>query len=521
MSIRARIVLLALFAILSVAAALRVQYLTIRGEVDEMRELKSAYIYAQKRSRLAHALQRERGLSAAVTGAATPARRAELLRQYPETDAMLAQIPTDGLHQGLPAIRQKIAAGATSWPEVRGFYTSSIVAVLDSIAGEVVPGRSSHAQIHAAIIDLAWAREGLGLMRATVNRIYSRGRAGLDDVTYLAAEYGKFRDRLRAFRRNMDNSGMEMVEPATTLRVVTGQVEEILRRGPGVAWKHSNEQWWREATLVLDDFKATEDRLYLDLFKAADAGIAVKEAELGRYGMAAIGLGSLVLLLTAFTILRILRALGVLITTLDDVVREENYAIRIPGESPRDEFGYISLSLNRLLDFTDMLIRDKEYLASTDLLTSIMNRRSFLHAAARETGRAERYGTGFALIFADIDRFKQINDTFGHAIGDAVLAGVVGVLRRHMREADLLARWGGEEFVILAPQTTLEQGFQLAEKLRAEVAAADFAGAGKVTCSMGVAEWGPGESFEALCRRADAALYRAKENGRDRVCRAR
>jgi diguanylate cyclase (GGDEF)-like protein len=124
------------------------------------------------------------------------------------------------------------------------------------------------------------------------------------------------------------------------------------------------------------------------------------------------------------------------------------------------------------------------------------------------------------VIFVDIDYFKQINDNHGHAAGDEVLIRFVQVLKKHLREADLLARWGGEEFVILAPEASSEQGYQLAEKLCSEVAGTTFPGAGKITCSMGVDEWRAGESFDALSLRADAALYCAKESGRNRVCRA-
>lgn len=523
MSIRARIALLAFVAILSLVAALFVQYRSIRGEVDALREQKTSYVQAQERSRLVHVLQKERGLSSALLANPSPERAEELHKQYTETDVMLEQMQVAELRERLLAVRKLVAERKIAWADARKFYTANINDALDMISMSVVAERSPNTLMHSAIVELAWARENMGLLRATINGIYSRGAGQLSDVTYLAAEFGKFNDHLRAFQRDLSLQQPPVATSellAAPYTAVIGQVEEILRRGPQATWNRSNALWWADATRVIENFKAMEDRLYADLFQATERAITDKEQELGRYGAASIGLGLLVALLTALTILRILRALGVLITTLDDVIRSENYSIRISGESPKDEFGRISLSLNNLLDFTDTLISDKEKLASTDLLTGVMNRRHFMEEAAREVIRADRYRSHFALIFIDIDYFKRINDNYGHAVGDAVLIHFVRVLKRGLREADQLARWGGEEFVILAPEADLEQGYQLADKLCAEVSCSFFPGSGKVTCSMGVAEWRTGESFDALCQRADAALYQAKEFGRNRVCKA-
>jgi diguanylate cyclase (GGDEF)-like protein len=523
MSIRARIALLAFVAIFSVVAALFAQYRSIHAEVEVLRAQKSDYIRAQAKSALVHILQKERGLSAAMLANPTPDRGAELRAQYAETDLFLAQMPALEMREKLQIVRKQIANRSIVWPEVREFYTAHIRHALDMISESAMTEKSSNTAMHAAILELAFARENMGLIRATINGIYSRGSDGLEDVTYLAAEYGKFKDHLQVFQRNLN--AQRPVRATEDLLVapyaaVVGQIEKILRHGPQTNLHQSNRVWWGEATRVIDNFKRLEDDLYSGLLQSADRSIAGKEKELGQYGLIAVGLGLLVALLTALTIVRILRALGVLITTLDDVVRCENYSIRINGESPKDEFGRISLSLNNLLDFTDTLISDKEKLASTDLLTGVLNRRSFLEAVKREAARADRYASHFALVFIDIDNFKLVNDRFGHATGDETLVRLVHVLQSGLRSADLLARWGGEEFVILAPQTSLEQGYQFAEKLCAEVSHSSFHGVGKITCSMGVAEWRAGETFDSLCQRADTALYRAKETGRNRVCKA-
>ena len=116
----------------------------------------------------------------------------------------------------------------------------------------------------------------------------------------------------------------------------------------------------------------------------------------------------------------------------------------------------------------------------------------------------------------DIDHFKRVNDTFGHAVGDAVLKGLAGAAQDTLRASDRLTRWGGEEFVVLAPETRGDEALKLAERIRERVREEAFPTAGTVTISLGVAEHRADESGDDLLGRADAALYRAKESGRDR-----
>ncbi|OGA08668.1 MAG: hypothetical protein A3D95_02470 [Betaproteobacteria bacterium RIFCSPHIGHO2_12_FULL_69_13] len=183
------------------------------------------------------------------------------------------------------------------------------------------------------------------------------------------------------------------------------------------------------------------------------------------------------------------------------------------------------LSLVHLV-WMEQLVRDKialakrvelEQRAATDALTGVANRLKFDQALADEIARAKRYGTPLALVMCDVDHFKAINDTHGHQAGDSVLVGLCGLIQRHTRKTDLLARWGGEEFVILARNCGAGDTFQLAEKLRHLIETHAFDKVGAVTCSFGVAQFGEGDSAESALARADAALYRAKASGRNRV----
>lgn len=158
-----------------------------------------------------------------------------------------------------------------------------------------------------------------------------------------------------------------------------------------------------------------------------------------------------------------------------------------------------------------------EALATTDRLTRVWNRRKFELVVDSEIGRAHRYGGTFALLYLDIDHFKAINDSFGHAIGDRILCEVAGRIQTSLRESDFLARWGGEEFVVLVPNTGLGDAEVLAEKLRARLAEKPFDKVGRVTASFGVTCLRPGDDIDQLMRRVDRALYRAKFLGRNRV----
>ncbi|NWJ40984.1 MAG: diguanylate cyclase [Geothrix sp.] len=158
-----------------------------------------------------------------------------------------------------------------------------------------------------------------------------------------------------------------------------------------------------------------------------------------------------------------------------------------------------------------------EEAATTDLLTHAWNRRHFEEAIEGEIHRSERYGHPLSLLILDIDHFKRVNDTFGHAEGDRVLRQVADCVRGVIRVSDSLTRWGGEEFIVLMPSTGLANAQVLAERIREGIAAHAFEGIGTVTVSLGLAEYLPPSRLAAWLERADQALYRAKHAGRNRV----
>ncbi len=158
--------------------------------------------------------------------------------------------------------------------------------------------------------------------------------------------------------------------------------------------------------------------------------------------------------------------------------------------------------------------------AKIDPLTGLYNRRGFISEAETEIKRVFRNGRGFCVVLADVDNFKQFNDQYGHACGDHALLRVSETLRSRLRDVDRAARWGGEEFILLLPETDAAGATALAEKLRESIAENVFefqSTRHSITMTFGVAEHQAGESLEACIARADAALYTGKEEGRNKV----
>lgn len=171
------------------------------------------------------------------------------------------------------------------------------------------------------------------------------------------------------------------------------------------------------------------------------------------------------------------------------------------------------------MDITQRKIDEEEIrlLATTDSLTGIINRREFTRILKNEMDRAKRYGIPLSLVMYDLDFFKRINDNFGHDVGDDVLQTVVQLVNKHIRGVDVAARWGGEEFMVLMPQSDLAAARSAAEKLRQAIAQHRFDKVSSVTVSFGVTKFVPQDDIHSLLKRVDDALYQAKMRGRNRV----
>lgn len=181
----------------------------------------------------------------------------------------------------------------------------------------------------------------------------------------------------------------------------------------------------------------------------------------------------------------------------------------------KDEDSYI-------ISFVDVTVieRQKQFfhnLAIKDPLTEIFNRHKFNEEIVRETERSRRYGVEYSVIMFDIDKFKDVNDKYGHQVGDTVLKELAELVSANIRTTDIFSRYGGEEFIIITPEVNAEGALKLAEKLRVAIEEHPFTHVGRITCSFGVADHSKEMSTHELIHKADEAMYRAKAEGRNRV----
>lgn len=278
-------------------------------------------------------------------------------------------------------------------------------------------------------------------------------------------------------RYQLVNKAMETLLDQTAEHVIHRTDQDLFP--PGIA-----EQLQDSDRLILDGASETRDELVLSIQGMPSSCLCLKFPVCGPDG----------------TVLSI----G---TMLLDTSRQEDVA-------------NMRQSLERLQQSNQELQKslvELDRLASTDKLTGAWNRRRFEETVSNEMERLRRYGHPLSLMVIDIDFFKKINDQYGHVAGDQVLANLAETVRATVRATDSLTRWGGEEFIVLCPNTTLSTMALLAERLREKIARTTFPTAGNITVSIGIAECMSGEVWESWFKRADAALYRAKACGRNQV----
>jgi diguanylate cyclase (GGDEF)-like protein/PAS domain S-box-containing protein len=215
-------------------------------------------------------------------------------------------------------------------------------------------------------------------------------------------------------------------------------------------------------------------------------------------------------------------------TFLHDGVRSEGWFDNVGGKDRYITFDAVPIYnrakelvavIETLQDISERKKLEEELkrLATTDALTGLHNRHRFNELLEQEVARARRYHTPLSLIMFDLDYFKNINDTYGHAVGDQVLQEMAKVIRENVRATDWVGRWGGEEFLVLCPETTEKDAVLTAEKLRELVETHMFQTVTTITISCGVTRFKAPDSVDAFVSRADDGLYRAKEKGRNIV----
>ncbi|MBP1745073.1 MAG: diguanylate cyclase [Firmicutes bacterium] len=186
---------------------------------------------------------------------------------------------------------------------------------------------------------------------------------------------------------------------------------------------------------------------------------------------------------------------------------------------------FLVLVITSMASFKSNYYNRKQYiyseelllLSNTDPLTGIFNRAKFNEELENLINYSRRYKTNFSFVIFDFDNFKDINDTFGHLAGDEVIKDTVDIIRNSIRKTDIFARWGGEEFVLLLPNTDREKAIELTERLKSLITDNTFASAADITCSFGLATFEENDNADSLMSRADRFLYTAKREGKNRI----
>ncbi|HEY5556234.1 GGDEF domain-containing protein [Acetobacterium sp.] len=225
---------------------------------------------------------------------------------------------------------------------------------------------------------------------------------------------------------------------------------------------------------------------------------------------------SLVLFLILYALLRqLLKPLSEIIS-ITEKISKGNYKIEYPSNKII-EFTKILESIGEMSDAIEIRENKLITLSSIDKLTQIYNRQKTEDLLRLEIKRSNRYNYSLSIIMLDIDKFKEVNDTYGHKVGDIILEEFANILKKNIRTTDFIGRWGGEEFLIICPETNIEGAEALANNLRREIEEHKFPIIVWKTASFGVAAYMPEEEINSVMKRADDALYKAKEFGRNRV----
>lgn len=524
MTIKTRILLLVLLAVSSLLYVVSTRFVAESHERSVKLALLARMETAENLSVLVHELQKERGITAGILASQSKSNVVLLDNQRTVTDHAKSLLDGNVIQNlgGLTKLaetRERISQRQIAPTDSFDYYTLAIVEILDQIAalakdsGAPILKNDLFAHAH-----LLYAKEYLGEIRGRLNESFSLGTINKERVAMVSQQLGLYQHHSRLFLHDAapdiaDAFRTALAQPKVqaTFEIIKSALSE--RGISGV----TAEEWFATASYAIDQLREVENQSMTHLRQKTKGEIAAAERRFLIDAAATLGVSLILMLLAGSAALRLLRALNVLVTSIEHTIQTKDFANRIQLRG-KDEMGVISYNFNELLTIAERLIKEKDYLASTDSLTGAYNRHKFEQLFAIELQRELRYGGGLALIGLDIDLFKRINDEFGHGVGDMVLKEITQLVSSFIRATDVLARWGGEEFMILVPRDGSEAAAALAEKLRGAIGNHHFPGVPKVTASFGVSEYISGDTLDSLCARADKALYRAKHEGRNRVC---
>jgi diguanylate cyclase (GGDEF)-like protein len=473
--------------------------------------------------KVVHQLQRERGTAAGfLTQAKTDPLR-DLPPRMAETDAKIHQVPQrdsvliQGLTLSLKPLRSEILAKTVSPLEAVDRYSRIIYELQIHLAtSSVLPSKT---QDFSVLIRLGLIKEHCGQIRAAIYRFLlqpnfteSPPTSGLQ-TQFLASHF------IAGTTNTISPDVAHALSAGTLFPAIHDYFKHAstLMRSLPVRSRATANSWFSNASAFIDRLHATETSILSIITKATRDEINQSETGIVLISISTFIIACGIVILTISSFKKIIGSLNILRDSLAEAARTGNLALLENTAASPDEFARIHHEMQSLVESVRLILNEKETRASTDALTGLANRRSFNEALEIEVARLKRHPAPLSLIICDIDFFKRVNDTWGHLTGDMVLQIFAKTLFAKVRRSDRTARWGGEEFAVLAFDASLEDARQLAEKLRTSIAETSFGVVGKITASFGVAELQPDDNINSLVNRADTALYRSKADGRNRV----
>ncbi|WP_299183634.1 bacteriohemerythrin [uncultured Neptuniibacter sp.] len=517
---------------------------------------------------LAHSLQAERGITTGMIGSDYRNFVDELDIQREKTDTALSafeqrlnrfshkalteemQLAVDETVvalAGIDKVRTKTDQKSVAIEDMQSSYTHIISKLLDIPAGmamlEMDSVVASNITAFSAIVEL---KEVLGQERALGTLYLSQEETTKSELYRFIQLLGEQQGLAQFFNQVASDKQQQLYDELLGGMVIR-QVEDFERRlisdiELGKVDHQAANAWFSVLSHKIDQLKVLADRLVSDI--DSSAGAVEAQLKMKLYFTAFVLIIFILITLISswmlnFSIIYPVRKLKRAMISLTKGHRDYMFTDRYVD----DELGQmvkayetcrrsllqadISAAVYRQRQAMDLLRNKMEHerykhLATTDPLTGAMNRRKFIRLAEREVSRIERFERPLSVLMLDIDYFKSVNDTYGHAVGDQVLKEFYEICYCAVRKTDVVARLGGEEFVILMPETHLKEACGLAERVRASIELNEFQnenGAFRITVSIGVVEWSKEThcDYQDLQNHADRALYRAKGQGRNCV----
>lgn len=521
MTLRQKILLLGLTAIVSMAFALWRQHAYHAAELEAIETMARNGETVAALSAVAHELQRERGFTTyALAGASHPT---TLTEEIARTDAALARLARAGwtppdFRAALASLRQAVIQGELAPLVARDDFSTLVRGLIDEMTRLAREPAAAIAKTEvAAHTHLVAMKEYLGQARATLAYwiVNPRDdRHAYDSLARIKALFDEERRKFEqeaaaeldeAFRARFAGPEVEATLETLLISVTTGHLPSRL----------DALSWLNMATVSIDRLFELENRSLTLIEDKVNRRLAELRGEMGISLALTLAAALFVAGLTISATVSLLSALQRTLAGMERIAASRDFGSRIPADAA-DEIGRIARSFNVLLEIAEGLLREKEYLAATDPLTGISNRLRFGQVLEEEAQRKRRNKTPMALVILDIDRFKRINDDFGHNVGDEVLKRLAQLVAAQIRGTDFFGRWGGEEFILLLRDDGCDAAFATAEKLRKQIADETFPSVGAITCSFGVTAWEEDDTATTLTARADQALYLSKRHGRNR-----